>query len=73
MSHVSSGTFMVFAVACTLSYFWSTYFVPETANVSLEEIDAVFSSSAGREDAQMKQRIEEELGLRSLVRELGVN
>ncbi|KAF9463521.1 general substrate transporter [Collybia nuda] len=66
-----SSTFMVFAVACFLAYFWSTYLVPETANVSLEEIDAVFNSSAGAEDVLLKREIEEELGLRDLVRGLG--
>ncbi|KAF5375573.1 hypothetical protein D9615_009217 [Tricholomella constricta] len=65
-----AATFMIFAVACTLAYFWSTYLVPETANVSLEEIDAVFKSSAGQEDAQLKRQIEEDLGLRDLIREL---
>jgi hypothetical protein len=52
---IFSSTFMVFAVACFLAYFWSTYIVPETANVSLEEIDAVFKSSAGREDVLLKR------------------
>ncbi|KAG6907339.1 hypothetical protein DXG01_009296 [Tephrocybe rancida] len=73
MEYSPAGTFMVFAVACTLAYFWSTYFVPETANVSLEEIDAVFATSAGRGDAQLKQQIEEDLGLRALVRGLGAD
>ncbi|CAL1711576.1 unnamed protein product [Somion occarium] len=62
-----SGTFIIFASACFLGYFWSTYSVPETANVSLEEIDAVFGSSAGREDAELKHQIERELGLTDLV------
>lgn len=52
-----SATFMTFAIACSLAYFWSTYFVPETANVSLEEIDAVFRTSAGQEDAQLKREV----------------
>ncbi|KAG6880098.1 hypothetical protein C0992_006372 [Termitomyces sp. T32_za158] len=64
---------MVFAVACSLAYFWATYFVPETANVPLEEVDAVFASSAGREDAQLREQIEEHLGLRNLVRKLAAN
>jgi len=66
----ASGTFIIFASACFLGYFWSTYIVPETANVSLEEIDAVFGSSAGREDSRLKAEIEQELGLRELVAEL---
>lgn len=48
---------MVFAVSCFAGYFWSTYAVPETAGVSLEEIDAVFGSSAGREDMQLKYQV----------------
>ena len=31
--------------------------VPETANVSLEEIDAVFNSDAGREDLDLKRQV----------------
>ncbi|ETW83108.1 major facilitator superfamily [Heterobasidion irregulare TC 32-1] len=66
----ASGTFMVFACACFAAYLWSTYVVPETANISLEEIDAVFRSSVGQEDAQLKSQIERDLGLHDLVREL---
>lgn len=66
----ASGTFMVFACACFAAYLWSTYVVPETANVSLEEVDAVFRSSVGQEDAQLKSQIERDLGLHDLVREL---
>ncbi len=52
-----SFTFAVFAVACSLAYLWATYIVPETANISLEEIDAVFNSTAGRDDALLKQQV----------------
>jgi hypothetical protein len=52
-----SLTFIIFAVPCLLAYFWATYQVPETANVSLEEIDAVFNSSAGRDDAILKRQV----------------
>ncbi|RPD57674.1 general substrate transporter [Lentinus tigrinus ALCF2SS1-7] len=69
MERSPSGTFLVFASACALGYLWSTYFVPETANVSLEEMDAVFGSSAGREDVALKHQIEEDLGLHDLVRQ----
>lgn len=57
MERSASGTFLVFASACALGYLWSTYFVPETANVSLEEMDAVFGSSAGREDIALKHQV----------------
>ena len=57
MERSASGTFLVFATACFAGYVWSTYCVPETANVSLEEIDAVFGSSAGREDVALKHQV----------------
>jgi len=47
-------TFIVFSVACLLAYLWATFLVPETANVSLEEMDAVFHSSAGHDDTILK-------------------
>ncbi|KAG2015215.1 sugar transporter [Coprinopsis cinerea AmutBmut pab1-1] len=65
-----SGTFMTFATACFVAYLWATYVVPETANVSLEEMDEVFNSTAGKADSHLKQEIEEDLGLRSLIRDL---
>ncbi|OCH90574.1 general substrate transporter [Obba rivulosa] len=67
METSAPGTFLVFATACFLGYLWSTYYVPETANVSLEEMDVVFGSSAGREDLAMKHQIEQELGLHDLI------
>ncbi|KAF8824448.1 hypothetical protein HHX47_DHR8000390 [Lentinula edodes] len=63
----AAGTFMMFAVASFLAYIWVTYNVPETANVSLEEIDEMFKSSAGREESILKAQIEEDLGLRALM------
>ncbi|KAJ3515026.1 hypothetical protein NLJ89_g2020 [Agrocybe chaxingu] len=62
--------FLIFAAACVAAYFWATYYVPETANVSLEEVDKLFKSSAGVEEAEMKREIEQELGLTGLIREL---
>ncbi|KAI0774810.1 general substrate transporter [Trametes elegans] len=68
MERSAAATFLIFAIACFLGYVWSTYSVPETANVSLEEIDAVFGSSAGREDVDLKRQIEADLGLHDLIR-----
>lgn len=48
---------MTFSVACFVGYFWSTYVVPETGNVSLEEMDEVFGSSAGVEDSRLKFQV----------------
>ncbi|KAI0753157.1 general substrate transporter [Daedaleopsis nitida] len=69
MERSPSGTFFVFSAACALGYVWVTRFVPETANVSLEEIDAVFGSSAGREDVALKRQLEVDLGLHNVIRQ----
>jgi len=50
-------TFIVFSVACLLAYLWATFLLPETANVSLEEMDAVFHSSAGYDDTILKHQV----------------
>ncbi|KAI0089245.1 hypothetical protein BDY19DRAFT_944872 [Irpex rosettiformis] len=63
----ASATFMVFSTACFLGYFWSTYIVPETGHVSLEEMDEVFGSSAAAEDNRQKHQIEVDLGLHALI------
>ncbi|KAJ3991435.1 hypothetical protein F5050DRAFT_1189507 [Lentinula boryana] len=63
------GTFLLFTTSSFLAYVWVTYTVPETANMSLEEIDqdGMFRSSVGRAEVVMKAQIEEDLGLRELI------
>lgn len=50
LEHSSSGTFVLFATCCFLAYLWATYWVPETAGIGLEEMQAVFSTSGRNED-----------------------
>ncbi|TEB33198.1 general substrate transporter [Coprinellus micaceus] len=70
ISKSPSATFVTFSAACFLAYLWATYSVPETANVSLEEMDEVFNSAAGKEDSHIKAQIEEDLGLKALIEDL---
>ncbi|KAL5531871.1 hypothetical protein ACEPAF_5434 [Sanghuangporus sanghuang] len=65
-----AGTFAVFAVSCFGLVWWSRKYVPETAGVSLEEVDKLFKSDAGREDAELRREIMREVGLEALIREL---
>ncbi|KAI6115239.1 hypothetical protein EV401DRAFT_86271 [Pisolithus croceorrhizus] len=53
----AGATFFLFGTACFAAHFWSTYFVPETAGISLEEIDAVFGTTAGKEDRKVKVEV----------------
>lgn len=48
---------MTFACACFAAFLWSIYIVPETANVSLEEIDTIFNSSIAKEELQRKLQV----------------
>jgi len=66
----ASITFLIFASACFAAYVWATYWVPETANVPLEDIDTLFQSTAGQEDLRIKHEIERELGLHDLIQGL---
>lgn len=70
MEMSSAATFMIFACACFGAYLWSSYVVPETAGVSLEEMDAVFGSAAGQKDRKRKFELERELGLHDLIKGL---
>ncbi|KAJ6592856.1 general substrate transporter [Mycena capillaripes] len=70
MEASAAGTFMTFATACFLAYLWATYSVPETAGVALEDMDRVFGSEVGREDAARRREVEEELGLREILASL---
>lgn len=70
MEMSSAATFMIFACACFGAYLWSSYVVPETAGVSLEEMDAVFGSGAGQKDRKLKFELERELGLHDLIKGL---
>lgn len=54
---VSRATFIIFTSACAAAFIWATHFVPETANVALEEVDALFQSNAGREDRVLKEEV----------------
>jgi hypothetical protein len=50
-------TFLIFASACVLAHIWATYFVPETANVSLEEIDKLFKAQTGMEEQVLREEV----------------
>lgn len=46
------GTFLFFGLFCTAAGIFSFFFVPETANRSLEQVAAVFGDdTSGEEDA----------------------
>jgi len=54
---VTRLTFGVFGSACFFAYLWSTYVVPETANIPLEAIDELFRSPASQDDILLKKQV----------------
>jgi hypothetical protein len=40
-----------------LAHIWATYFVPETANVPLEEIDKLFKTQTGAEEQVLREQV----------------
>ncbi|KAK6344590.1 hypothetical protein TWF718_006548 [Orbilia javanica] len=59
------GTFIFFGIICTIAAGFVWWFVPETKNLSLEEMDEVFGDEAGTSaiDRQRLEGIYSELGL----------
>ncbi|CEJ79794.1 Putative Quinate permease [[Torrubiella] hemipterigena] len=61
------GTYIFFAVFLTTGIFWVWFFLPETKNASLEEMDRIFNSHTGQRDAELLREAQEEVGLLALL------
>lgn len=63
LEKIKFGTYIFFAAFCGLSCLWIIFFVPETKNKTLEEMDAVFHDTSATVDAERMKRINEKIGL----------
>lgn len=61
------GTYIFFAVFLTAGLFWVWFYLPETKNATLEEMDRVFKSNTGERDAQLLHEAQREVGLAALL------
>lgn len=57
------GTYIFFAGFLLVGICWVYFFLPETKNVTLEEMDKVFGSNAGEQDAELLREAQREVGL----------
>ncbi|KAJ6172521.1 Major facilitator superfamily domain general substrate transporter [Penicillium chermesinum] len=65
------GTYIFFAAFLAVGIVWVWFFVPETKNASLEEMDRVFNSHSGEQDAEMLRDAQREVGLTRLLERMG--
>lgn len=57
------GTYIFFAGFLFVGILWVWFFLPETKNASLEDMDRVFKSRAGEQDAELLREAQAEVGL----------
>jgi hypothetical protein len=62
------GLYLFFAGWLFLGALFVYFFVPETANKTLEEMDLVFGSVTGQSDKELLAAVREEVGLSALLR-----
>lgn len=61
------GTYIFFAVFLAGGIVWIYFCLPETKNTSLEEMDRVFGSHTGAEDAALLAQAQRDVGLFDLL------
>lgn len=54
---IGYGTYIFFAFFCFLAAIFSYFFVPDTSNLSLEQIDKLFKDDSAEEEAALQREI----------------
>lgn len=57
LEQIGWGTFIFFAAFATLAGIWTFFFVPETKDKTLEQLDRLFNDATGQKDEERRQRI----------------
>lgn len=65
------GTYIFFAGFLAVGIAWVWVFLPETKNATLEEMDRVFGSHTGEQDAELMREAERDVGLVAFVERMG--
>ncbi|KAL4920844.1 general substrate transporter [Aspergillus aurantiobrunneus] len=65
LSTITFGTFYFFLAFCVFLWVWVFFFVPETKNVRMEQMDSIFGGNQGEQDMARMAAIRTQLGLAS--------
>jgi hypothetical protein len=71
LSNITWGTYIFFAAWLAISFFFVLFFIPETRNKTLEEMDHVFGSHTSQDDVEKLARIQQDVGLTRLLEGTG--
>lgn len=56
LESIGWGTFIFFAAFAAVSGVWTLFFVPETKDKTLEQLDREFNDHTGQKDEERRQR-----------------
>lgn len=54
---IGFGTYIFFAIFCFAAAVFSYFLVPETSNLTLEQIDKLFKDNSAEEEAAIRREI----------------
>lgn len=70
IQNIGFGTYIFFACWCFIAATFAFFFVPETSNLTLEQIDRLFKDHSAEEEAEIKKDVTQEVRRESMSRRL---
>lgn len=67
------GTYLWFAGFLCMGIVWVWFYLPETKNATMEDMDRIFNSNTGEEDARLLREAQRDVGLEAFLASIGPN